>query len=101
MKAATILKTFPYQPPIKSSIKLTKMSFAQLLSQQFYAPKVYQMPVNNETEDYYQHDLGMKLVISSKCFNLTLILINLNHFKLHYLDLDYPFNESDSIQTST
>ncbi|KAJ3328455.1 hypothetical protein HDU76_009949, partial [Blyttiomyces sp. JEL0837] len=62
LKACQTMSRFPPSPGnlVHTTVRFTKMLYAQLASQQFYAPKPFRLPASN-APDFKAHELGMKL----------------------------------------
>lgn len=54
---------FPPEPAILSSVKMTRMAYAQLVGQKFHPPKVFGRWMEREgTKEWRWRDVGMKIV---------------------------------------
>lgn len=62
MKACASMKAFsPAAGTIETTIKFTKTTYAQTVSQKFYAPKPFRLPSINQKKQYRFAELGMKV----------------------------------------
>lgn len=61
MKAASRMATFPPNDQVTTVVDMTKTTYAQLMSQQFYAPKSFTMPSRSNKRKFDAAELGMKL----------------------------------------
>ncbi|KAI9209446.1 SGT1 protein-domain-containing protein [Polychytrium aggregatum] len=60
LKACHKMETFPPATNVRMTIKFSRLLYAQLLSQQFYPPKPFQLPASSDPS-FKAADLGMKL----------------------------------------
>ncbi|KAJ1566110.1 hypothetical protein HK096_000771 [Nowakowskiella sp. JEL0078] len=60
LQACRIMANFPPRKCVMTTVRMTKVLFAQLASQQFVAPNIFTLPSENDP-DYKAHELGMKL----------------------------------------
>ncbi|KAI8328393.1 SGT1 protein-domain-containing protein [Choanephora cucurbitarum] len=62
MKACAAMATFsPSEGMVETTIRFTKTSYAQAVSQKFYAPKPFRLPSMKEKKKYHAAELGMKV----------------------------------------
>ncbi|CAO3613443.1 unnamed protein product [Mucor hiemalis] len=62
LKACASMKTFsPSVGTIETTVKFTKTTYAQTVSQKFYAPKPFRLPSINQKKQYRFAELGMKV----------------------------------------
>ena len=58
------MRHFPLMESVKSSVKMTRTQYAQLVSQRFPPPESFHLPDPN-SKDFAWHDIGMKIVSGS------------------------------------
>ncbi|RCH92952.1 hypothetical protein CU098_001350 [Rhizopus stolonifer] len=62
MKACAAMKTFsPLEGSTETTIKFTRTTYAQTVSQKFYAPKPFRLPSVNEKNKFLSAEMGMKV----------------------------------------
>jgi hypothetical protein len=62
MKACAAMRTFsPQQGEVDTTIAMTKTTYAQIVSQKFYAPKPFRLPSVKEKNVFRCAELGMKI----------------------------------------
>ncbi|CEG80582.1 Putative SGT1-like protein [Rhizopus microsporus] len=62
MKACTSMNTFPpSEGNILTTVRFTRTTYAQTVSQKFYAPKPFRLPAARETRKFKYAELGMKV----------------------------------------
>jgi hypothetical protein len=61
MKAASRMIQFPPSDQVTTVVDMTKTTYAQLMSQQFYAPKPFTLPSRSNKRKFDAAELGMKI----------------------------------------
>ncbi|KAI0076274.1 SGT1-domain-containing protein [Panus rudis PR-1116 ss-1] len=62
LRAAHRMSRFPPEPSVLTTVKMTRTSYAQLMGQRFYPPKVFGRWQENEgTPEWRRRDIGMKI----------------------------------------
>ncbi|KAH9937432.1 SGT1-domain-containing protein [Fomitopsis serialis] len=62
LRAAHKMSRFPPEPSVLTSVKMTRTSYAQLVGQKFYSPKIFGRWHEQEgTKEWKWRDIGMKI----------------------------------------
>lgn len=61
MKACASMRTFSPVNTVETVVRFTKTTYAQTVSQKFYAPKPFRLPAMNQKRQYKYAELGMKV----------------------------------------
>jgi hypothetical protein len=61
LKACSTMNAFPPVNSIETVVRFTKTTFAQTVSQKFYAPKAFRLPSISQKKKFSQAELGMKV----------------------------------------
>ncbi|KAI9361939.1 SGT1 protein-domain-containing protein [Pilaira anomala] len=85
MKACASMNVFSPVNTVETTIRFTKTTYAQTISQKFYAPKPFRLPAMNQKRQYKYAELGMKVACGLEM--------------LYYNAQDEPNNESNTVET--
>lgn len=61
LKACAAMSTFPPVSSTKVVLPFTRTTYAQTVSQKFYAPKAFRLPPVSQKKEYHAAELGMKV----------------------------------------
>lgn len=61
LKACAFMNTFPPAASAETTIRFTKTTYAQTVSQKFYPPKPFRLPPPSQKREFRVAELGMKL----------------------------------------
>lgn len=61
LKACAAMRKFSPVANVEATVRFTKTTYAQLVSQKFYAPKPFRLPPVSRKKEYQIAELGMKL----------------------------------------
>ena len=61
LKACAAMTTFPPVSSTKVVLPFTRTTYAQTVSQKFYAPKAFRLPPVSQKKEYHAAELGMKV----------------------------------------
>ncbi|KAI8887952.1 SGT1-domain-containing protein [Backusella circina FSU 941] len=86
LKACSTMTTFPPIQSVETMARFTKTTFAQTVSQKFYAPKAFRLPSVSQKNKFRQAELGMKVACG-----LEMLYYNSKRQFPDTKDDDYPF----------
>lgn len=61
LKACAAMSTFPPVSSTKAVLPFTRTTYAQTVSQKFYAPKAFRLPPVSQKKEYHAAEIGMKI----------------------------------------
>lgn len=85
MKACASMNVFSPVNTVETTVRFTKTTYAQTVSQKFYAPKPFRLPAINQKRQYKYAELGMKVACGLEM--------------LYYNSQDEPSHESNTVET--
>ncbi|KAI9260450.1 SGT1 protein-domain-containing protein [Helicostylum pulchrum] len=85
MKACASMRTFSPVNTVETVVRFTKTTYAQTVSQKFYAPKPFRLPAMNQKRQYKYAELGMKVACGLEM--------------LYHISEDDTGNSNDDIET--
>ncbi|KAI9098700.1 SGT1 protein-domain-containing protein [Phlyctochytrium arcticum] len=97
MKACHDMKHFGASDMVKTTIKLNRAQYAQLVSQQFFSPKKYPLPPSSATS-YKASSLGMKITCGFEMLYVDPALQKLAKSDTDLTTETYPFERDQSWQ---
>ncbi|KAI9477077.1 SGT1 protein-domain-containing protein [Zychaea mexicana] len=61
LKACSTMRRFPPNDSVTTTVKFTKTTYAQTVSQKFYPPKPFHLPKPSNKRSFFMAELGMKV----------------------------------------
>ncbi|ORX85322.1 SGT1-domain-containing protein [Anaeromyces robustus] len=91
MKACSKMRNFSIDNQVMTKVKFTKTLYAQLVSQQFFPPKIYHLP-NPNSPNFKSYELGMKLSCAFEMLLADPVYKNLDQDNKNHSIENYTFS---------